>query len=141
MSQTLSESRLSGTLSTDSRETILVVDDIEGVRDLIREVLQIKGYRVLVAGNGIEALQVAEKHGEGIDLLLTDVVMPEMGGPELALQFQNDRPATKVIFISGYSDEAITRHGVLQPGTTFIKKPFTSEALTRRVREELDRAS
>lgn len=127
--------------STVGSETVLVVDDVEGVRDLIREVLEMHGYHVLVAGHGVEAMQVAERYHGPIHVLLTDVVMPKMGGPELADRFAPRRPEAKIIFMSGYSDEAIASHGVLQPGTSFIKKPFTSEILTRRIRQELDAAS
>jgi len=121
-------------------ETILVVDDIDGVRDLIREVLEMDGYEVLLAEDGRAALQVARQHSGPIHLLLTDVVMPRMGGKELADRMYKDRPDIRVVFMSGYSDEAISRHGVLQPGTAFLKKPFTSDSLTRCIRQILDEA-
>lgn len=121
-------------------ETILVVDDIDGVRDLIREVLEMDGYEVLLAEDGHSALHVARQHSGPIHLLLTDVVMPRMGGKDLADRIHEERPEVRVVFMSGYSDEAISRHGVLQPGTAFLKKPFTSDSLIRCVRQELDKA-
>ncbi len=122
---------------TSGRPTILVVDDVDGVRDLIREILEMHGYSVLLAGDGRQALELAEGYPDPIDLLLTDVVMPQMGGRELADRLAEAHPETKIIFMSGYSDDAIAHHGVLQPGTAFIKKPFTSDTLTQRIREEL----
>ncbi|HSR51509.1 MAG TPA: response regulator [Acidobacteriota bacterium] len=114
------------------------MDDVDGVRELICEVLEMAGYEVLLARDGLDALQVAEDHYRPIDLLLTDVVMPHMGGQELANNLSSRWPETKIIFMSGYSDEAISRQGVLKEGTAFIKKPFTADSLTRQIRRELD---
>jgi CheY-like chemotaxis protein len=119
-------------------ETVLVVDDAEGLRKLTRRLLERQGYTVLVAGNADEALQLFEGNGS-IDVLLTDVVMPGASGPELTRQLLERRPALKVIFMSGYTEEAIVRHGVLNAGIAFLHKPFTSEMLARKMSEVLDR--
>ena len=123
-----------------SGKAILVVDDIDGVRDLIREVLEMDGFEVLQAEDGKAALQVARQHPGPIHVLLTDVVMPRMGGKVLADQLLQERPDVRVVFMSGYSDEAVAHHGVLQPGTAFLKKPFSSGSLTRCVRKEVGKA-
>jgi two-component system cell cycle sensor histidine kinase/response regulator CckA len=119
-------------------ETVLLVEDERAVRDLAREVLQRCGYSVLVAADGGEALAVAAKFGGAIDLLLTDVVMPNMNGRQLASQLTALRPAMKVLYISGYTANAIFRHGVLEPGTEFLPKPFTPDLLARKIREVLE---
>jgi len=118
-------------------ETILVAEDEQMVRVLVRKVLEQAGYTVLLAGGGSEALQLAERHTGPIHLLVTDVVMPGMSGRELARQLVTKRAGTKVLFLSGYADDAVARHGVLEPGTAFMQKPFTPSALARRVREVL----
>ena len=97
------------------------------------------GYRVLSASSGEEAMTIYDSRPEHIDLVLTDVIMPGMTGPELAHRLAAKIPNVKVLFASGYSDEAIVRHGVLEPGTLFVQKPYTPVSLTRRVREALDR--
>ena len=117
-------------------ETILLVEDDEQVRKVARLMLQRSGYKVLVAGGGPEALQLIE-HGPGVDLLLTDVVMPRMSGPELAAALLPARPQLRVLYMSGYTDEAILRHRMLEPGIALLQKPFNSESLLRRVREVL----
>ena len=119
-------------------ETILLVEDEDALRGLAKEVLEDAGYRVLAAGNGLEALQLAQGHAGTIHLLLTDVVMPGMGGPELAHGVVGARPEARVLYVSGYADSAIVRHGALQEGVAFLHKPFSAEALTRKVREILD---
>ena len=118
-------------------ETVLVAEDEQIVRVLIRKVLEQAGYTVLLAGGGAEALQVAERHAGPIHLLVTDVVMPGMSGRELARRVVERWPATKVLYMSGYADDAVERHGVLDPGTAFMQKPFTPSALARRVRDVL----
>lgn len=118
-------------------ETILVAEDEQIVRVLVRKVLEQAGYTVLLAGGGSEALQLADRHTGPIHLLVTDVVMPGMNGRELARQVLQRRTGTKVLFLSGYADDAVARHGVLEPGTAFMQKPFTPTALARRVREVL----
>jgi len=119
-------------------ETVLVAEDEQIVRVLIRKVLEQAGYTVLLAGGGAEALQLAERHAGPIHLLVTDVVMPDMNGRELARRLLERRPDTKVLYVSGYADVAVERHGVLDPGTAFMQKPFSPSALARRVRDVLD---
>ena len=129
-----------GAAAPEGSETILLVEDEDAVRGLLREVLESAGYTVLQAASGAEALRVSRAHAGTVDLLLTDVVMPGMGGREVATLLAAQRPGLRVLFASGYTAEAIARHGVLEPGTDLIHKPFTPDALLRRVRERLDRA-
>ncbi|MBI5017518.1 MAG: response regulator [Deltaproteobacteria bacterium] len=119
-------------------ETVLVVEDETPVRALVRAVLSGLGYTVLEAPGPEEALRVADGHSGPLHLLLTDVVMPGMGGPRLAEAVTVRRPAVKVLYMSGYLDDAVVRHGVLDRGTRFLQKPFTTRALGRKVREVLD---
>lgn len=119
-------------------ETILVVEDEAGVRALTRQILQNRGYTVLEAENGVEALAVSGQHAGPIHLLLTDVVMPQMSGRELAVQLTKLRPETRTLYLSGYTDDAIVRHGVLEASMSFLQKPFSSDSLARMVREVLD---
>ncbi len=119
-------------------QTVLVVEDAEGLRDLAKRLLQRQGYTVLVAANADEAVWLFEQH-PAIDVLLTDVVMPGASGPDLTRRLVERRPALKVIYMSGYTEEAIVHHGVLNPGIAFLHKPFTAETLGRKVREVLDR--
>jgi len=123
---------------SEGEETVLVVEDERIVRELIREILSWQGYEVLVASRGAEALEVSERQKGPIHLLITDVVMPGMTGPELARRLTARRPATKVLFMSGYTDDSILHHGVLEPGTEFLQKPFTAESLGAKVRHILD---
>ena len=118
-------------------ETLLLVEDEEGVRTLAREVLQTAGYTVLEASGGAAALQVCEEYTGPIHLLVSDVVMPGMGGRELADRLTAQRPEVKVLFLSGYADDAVVRHGVLASQVAFLQKPFTVLALARKVREVL----
>jgi two-component system cell cycle sensor histidine kinase/response regulator CckA len=120
-------------------ETILLVEDEELVRDLATRLLEQQGYKVLKAANGQEALLVGRQHvGETIHLLLADIVMPHMGGKELADWLKISRPNVKVLYTSGYADNAIVHHGVLDPGTHFLQKPFSLKTLSHKVREVLD---
>jgi len=119
-------------------ETILVVEDEEIVRELAHRILEIQGYRVLVAENGEAALEVAQRHREPIDLVLTDVVMPKMNGMRLAERLWTEHPDLKVLFMSGYTEELIDRHGPIDQQTDFIAKPFTLETLTNAIRNALD---
>ena len=121
-------------------ETILVAEDERLVRVLAQKVLERAGYRVLVGAGGADALALAERHDGPIDLLLTDVVMPEMNGRELARRLTARRPGVRVLYMSGYADEAVAQHGVLDPGTAFLQKPFTPEGLAKKVRGVLDGA-
>jgi len=119
-------------------ETILLVEDEDGVRTLIKQLLQRQGYTVIETRHGGEAMLECERNPSTIHLLLTDVVLTHMNGRELAQKLLPMRPEMKVLFMSGYSEEAIAQHGVLNPGTEFLQKPFTTEALIRKVREMLD---
>jgi two-component system, cell cycle sensor histidine kinase and response regulator CckA len=121
-------------------ETVLLTEDEETVRRLAREVLEIYGYRVLEAANGGAAFLICERHEGPIHLLVTDVVMPEMSGRELADRLARLRPDMKVLYMSGYTDGAIVSQGVLEEGADFIHKPFAPDALARKVREVLDRS-
>jgi CheY-like chemotaxis protein len=121
------------------QEVILIVEDEEEVRELVRDLLEANGYTVLTAGNGKEALTVCGTHKGTISLVVTDVVMPEMGGPELAANLKAAYPTIKVLFTSGYTDHAIVRNGELEAGVAFIQKPFTLVNLARKVREVLDK--
>jgi len=118
-------------------ETILLVEDEDQVRTLAADILQRQGYRVLPARGPLEALARAAEHPGAIDLLLTDVVMPELGGRELAERIAKTHPDARVLFMSGYTDDAVVRHGVLEGGVAFLQKPLTPEPLARRVREAL----
>jgi len=120
-------------------ETVLLVEDEDTVRGLARTILEDCGYRVLVATRGAEALRIAESHLGPIHLMLTDVVMPGMSGSELAERLCPSYPGMRLLYMSGYTDEAILPHGVLEPGGAFLQKPFTPEALAGKVREVLDR--
>ena len=119
-------------------ETILVVEDEEAVRRLACRSLEIQGYRVLPAATAAEALLLCENHAGEIHLMVTDVVMPQMGGRALAERAAAARPRMKVLFMSGYTDDAIMQHGVLDVGVAFLQKPFTPRSLAQKVREVLD---
>jgi two-component system, cell cycle sensor histidine kinase and response regulator CckA len=119
-------------------ETILVVEDEESVRRLARRVLEAQGYTVLEAINGADALRIAADYAGVIDLLLSDVVMPEVGGRLLAERLTAARPETEVMFMSGYTDDDILRRGLLERGQRLIQKPFTATALAHDVRTLLD---
>jgi two-component system, cell cycle sensor histidine kinase and response regulator CckA len=120
-------------------DTLLVVEDEPSVRHLARAVLEAQGYEVLSASNGQEALQVARGHqGSPLRLVITDVIMPQMGGKVMAEWLKSSYPDLKILFTSGYTDDAIAHHGVLEPGVEFLPKPYTPERLARKVREILD---
>jgi signal transduction histidine kinase len=118
-------------------ETVLVVEDVTAVRGVAREMLERSGYRVLEAANGDQALRVAAKHSGPIDLLLTDVVMPGISGRVLAKQLADLRPQMRVLYMSGYTDDAVVNHGMLEPGISYLQKPFTRDGLARKVHEVL----
>src|SRR3989454_9914411 len=124
--------------SARGSETVLAVEDDEMVRALIRRMLETRGYTVLLASHGDEALRLLARHPACIDLLMTDVVMPGMSGRDLADRVAELRAGIKVLYLSGYTDDAIVRHGVLEPGIAFLQKPFSADALARKVREVLD---
>jgi two-component system cell cycle sensor histidine kinase/response regulator CckA len=119
-------------------ETILLVEDEVLVRVLVRDVLTEHGYRVLEAKDGAEAMGIAVSHRGPIHLMIADVVMPNMGGPEVAVSLAPLMRDMRVLFMSGYTDEAIAQRGILRPGTCFLQKPFRLDALLRKVREVLD---
>jgi two-component system CheB/CheR fusion protein len=120
-------------------ETILVVEDEASVRAVTRRVLERRGYHVMEAADGPDALRVSRGFAESIDLLLTDVVMPDMSGREVAFQLARERPGMKVLYVSGHTHDAIVHHGVLNEPGQFLRKPFTQNVLAARVREILDR--
>ncbi len=118
-------------------ETVLLVEDEESVRQVAHEILTLNGYQVLLASHGSEALEVSRRHQGLIDLMVTDVVMPVMGGPELAQALALTRPKMRVLFMSGYTDDAIIHHGVSTEETAYLQKPFTAEGFARKLREVL----
>ena len=122
-------------------ETVLLVEDETVVRQLVAEILEMNGYTVLQAGDGPSALELVRRHGGTIELLITDVVMPGMSGPEVAQAVTSRRPGTDVLYMSGYTDSAIGHHGVLEPDVAFLQKPFSADDLTRKVRSLLDERS
>jgi len=119
-------------------ETVLVVEDVEAVRAVTRRMLERYGYRVLEAADGEAAIRLAANSAEHIHLLLTDVVMPNVSGRDLAEVFVKKYPSSKVLFMSGYTDDAIVRHGILQEGIAYLQKPFTPDSLASKVRTVLD---
>jgi CheY-like chemotaxis protein len=125
-------------VSPRGNETVLVVEDTESLREMVREVLEERGYTLLQAADGEQALNLAQHHQGPIHLLLTDVVMPRMGGPELAARLTSFRPEMQTLFMSGYTDGALSRQGILRGATTLLEKPFTTEGLARAVRTALD---
>ncbi len=122
-------------------ETVLVAEDEEAVRDVVRKTLEAYGYTVLVAASGDEALRSVERHEGPIHLLLTDVVMPGMRGRELEQRLASLRPDIKVLYVSGYTNNAIVHRGVLEPGVAFLQKPFAPDTLAKKVREVLETPS
>jgi len=133
------EPAMAQTVSRQGSETVLLVEDEAAVRMLVRGVLESNGYRVLEARHGAEAILICDEHKDPIHLLMTDVIMPEMGGRQLAERVSAQRPETKILYMSGYTDSAIVHHGVLESGTDFLQKPFTPDTLVRKVRAVLDR--
>jgi two-component system, cell cycle sensor histidine kinase and response regulator CckA len=118
-------------------ETVLLVEDEESVRELVRETLKTRGYTVIEASDGIAGMRVSEEYQGNIEILITDVVMPGMSGRELAKRVAAARPNIRVLYLSGYTEDAIIHEGALEPGTGFLQKPFTLQVLARKVREVL----
>ncbi len=129
----------SGAVRAIGREVVLIVEDQKGVRELVRDLLEMNGYVALMANNGTQALKILETEIDNVKLLITDVVMPEMGGPELCERIKVLNPKVKVLFTSGYTDHAIVRNGTLEASDDFIQKPFTPVKFALKVREVLDR--
>jgi hypothetical protein len=119
-------------------ETILVVEDEPAVREQVRRTLARAGYQVLTAASGSEALQLNAESWRSVDLLITDVIMPGMGGPDLVARLAAGAYRGPVLYASGYTEVAIVQKGVLEPGVQFISKPFDGSALTRKVRDVID---
>jgi CheY-like chemotaxis protein len=128
----------SAAVAPGGTETVLLVEDDESVRALMREILEEVGYTVLEASGGPEAVRLADEQSQPIDLLITDVVMPEMGGRQLVERLTLTRPGMKVLYVSGYTDDAVVHHGVLQADVAFLQKPFTLVGLAHKVRQTLD---
>jgi DNA-binding response OmpR family regulator len=122
-------------------ETVLLVEDEDAVRESEREYLEQHGYTVLAASNGPVALELAASCGREIQLLVTDVVMPQMSGSELGEQLVAQRPGLKVLYVSGYAESTVMQHGLSELGSRFLHKPFTLKALTAKIRELLDSAN
>ena len=117
----------------------MLAEDEATVRELTARILRQHGYKILTATNGEEALRVVQKErGDAIKLIITDIVMPRMGGKELALKINQLRPSLKILFMSGYTDNAIVQNEMLQTNAAFLQKPFTPEHIVRKVREILD---
>jgi CheY-like chemotaxis protein len=127
------EGRLSG------NETILVVEDQDSVRSVVETILRRRGYHVLSVHSGGDALLVSEQYSSTIHLLLTDVIMPRMNGRELAERLRAQRPDMRIVYMSGYTDNAIVHHGILEPDVEFIQKPIRPQMLLQRIRQVLDR--
>ncbi|MBI4566540.1 MAG: response regulator [Planctomycetes bacterium] len=138
------DEKASRVVSTETRsyskasETILLLEDDDALRGFACRVLRMRGFTVLEAGSGEDAIKISITHPGPIDLLLTDIVMPEMNGPEVARQIRKVRKGIRVLYMSGYSENAIVHQGVLEPGTSLLEKPFSLQALARKVREVLD---
>jgi len=124
-----------------SGETLLIVEDDQAIREMVREMLENIGYQVLAAGTPSEAILLAEKYADGIDLLVTDVVMPEMNGRDLAVHLQTFCPGLKTLFMSGYTDNMIVNCGVLEEGVNFLQKPFSQKELAVSVSKALGRGT
>jgi CheY-like chemotaxis protein len=120
-------------------ETILIVEDDEGVRKLAIRILEKQGYVVLESSQGDDALHLCEEHQGPIHLIVTDVVMPVMNGYELTKRLTLHHPGAKILYMSGYTNNSIIHHGILEKGTNYIQKPFTVDSLAKKVREVLDR--
>jgi len=137
--QVKAEARSGPATTFTGNETILIAEDESSLRTLTRNTLELCGYKVLEAKDGLEALEVSERFNGSIDLLLTDMVMPGMGGRALAQELMRRRPAIRIAYMSGYTGQAVGSQGPVDPGSVFLLKPFTREVLTRKIREAMDR--
>jgi CheY-like chemotaxis protein len=135
------ELRRSIPVLTRGTETVLLVEDEDQVRDLAREVLQMNGYTVLEAPDGGEAVRICEQYRDRIDLVLTDMIMPHMNGRELFALLSAARPDLKVLYMSGYTDQAVIGEGLLDEGAAYLQKPFTLDGLAQKIREVLSTAA
>jgi hypothetical protein len=122
-------------------ETVLIVEDEAPLREIARRILDRNGYTVLVAADSANAIDIAAEEGTGLDLLLTDVIMPQMLGKEVANRITNLCPSVRVLYMSGYAQPILAAQGTLEPGVTLVEKPFTEASLLEKVREVLDAAS
>ena len=138
-SATLAPAAGSSALVKGGNETILIVEDEEALRRFVKRGLLRDGYRVLEAADGMDALDVVANHTGAIDLVLTDVVMPRLGGRELTRRLHELRPNLRVLYTTGYTDDAVLRHGVSEAEVALVAKPFTYSILRARIRELLDR--
>jgi DNA-binding NtrC family response regulator len=121
-------------------ETLLLVEDESAVRQSGKEFLQSSGYTVLDAPNGDDALRMARSYSDTIHLMITDVVMPRMGGPKLAEELSTERPEMKVLFVSGYAENTVLQHGTIDMASQFLQKPFTLKSLARKINDVLHSA-
>ena len=123
---------------TSGTETLLVVENESAIRNLLQVALKRNGYTVLAAESGREALELVRNHAGAIHLLITDVIMPDMDGPELVRHLSTIRPDTRTLFMSGYMDDTLGERGILATNANFIQKPFSPSTIAQRVREILD---
>ncbi len=119
-------------------ETLLIVENEPAIRNLLQVALRRNGYTVLAAESGREALEIVRKHDDTIHLVITDVVMPDMDGPELVRQLSTIRPDTQTLFMSGYMDDTLGERGILSTNANFIQKPFSPRTIAQKVRDILD---
>jgi len=124
--------------SREGTEVVLVLDDESSIRSVIRKSLEPLGYQVIEAANGSEAVAMCDRREQPIDLLITDIVMPLMNGPELVERLARSWPGMRELFVSGDMDRSLVRQGIRAPGTAFLQKPFAPSAPVRRVRQLLD---
>jgi CheY-like chemotaxis protein len=127
--------------ATEEKETILLVEDEEALRKLASRTLQSQGYNILEASDGAAALALCQRHLPSIDIVVTDVVMPNLSGVDLVQRLKLVRPKLKVLYMSGYTDSTVVRHGIEETAVNYLQKPFTPDVLRRKVRELLDQSS
>jgi len=136
---TTQETKVQEPTHPEGSETVLLVDDEDELRNVVAEYLEARGYLVLRARDGVEGVEVADRHQGRIGLLITDMVMPRMGGRGLIEHIAKKRPETAILVISGYANDALIRHGILLNKTCFLQKPFTLQILGNKIRELLDK--